>query len=248
MIAVACDRVVKRFYHYEHRTTSLRELFTRVLLRRPITVRRAEFSLVDFSLHVERGEAVALIGANGSGKSTALRLMAGVYAPTEGSIRTVGRLGAVIELGVGFHPELTGAENVALYSAVMGLSRRNARARFPEIAEFAGIGDFMNEPVKYYSSGMQARLAFAVAVCTRPDILLLDEVLAVGDQSFRERCFTFLEEFHDAGGTMVIVSHDLQSIRRLCSRAVWLEHGRIQMNGEVETVLSAYEDALGAPT
>ncbi|HEX5438862.1 MAG TPA: ABC transporter ATP-binding protein [Gemmatimonadaceae bacterium] len=237
---------MKRFYHYEHRTTSLRELFTRVVRRRPVSVRRAEFSLVDFNLCVERGEAVALVGSNGSGKSTALRLMAGVYAPTEGRVWTRGRLGAVIELGVGFHPELTGAENVALYAAVMGLSRHESRERFPEITAFAEIGDFIDEPVKYYSSGMQARLAFAVAVCVRPDILLLDEVLAVGDRSFRERCFDFLEGFRARGGTMIIVTHDADSVRRLCSRAVWMEHGRVRMIGPVERVMDAYGDVGSA--
>lgn len=238
--AVLCRSVVKRFYRYEHRTTSLREVFVRSLLRRPIHIRRAEFTLQDFNLEVAKGEAVALVGRNGSGKSTALRLIAGIYAPSEGDVQTFGRIAAVIELGVGFHPELTGAENVQLYAAVLGLGRREIAARLPEIFDFADIGDFIHEPVKYYSSGMHARLAFAVAVCVDPEILLLDEVLAVGDRAFRERCLTRLAEYHATGGTLITVSHDLDTVRRLCSRAVWLEAGRVRMQGEIGEVLDAY--------
>ncbi len=245
--AVRCHGVVKRFHRYEHRTTSLREVFIRSVLRRPIHTRRAEFLLQGFDLRVEAGESVALVGPNGSGKSTALRLIAGIYEPTEGWIETRGRLAAVIELGVGFNPELTGAENVALYAAVMGLSRRETVRRYPEIVRFADIGAFIEEPVKYYSSGMQARLAFAVAVCVEPDVLLVDEVLAVGDQSFQERCRDRLQTFRAAGRTLLVVSHDLHSLRRLCSRAVWLEHGRVRMDGPIDDVLTAYESGALHP-
>lgn len=238
---VVCRGVTKRFYHYEHRTSSLRELFMRVVLRRPVHVRHAQFTLRDLDLEIARGEAVALIGSNGSGKSTALRLIARIYSPSEGWVRTLGRVAAVIELGVGFHPELTGAENVRMYAAVLGLQRREIDARFADILEFAEIGDFINDPVKYYSSGMQARLAFAVAVCVEPDILLLDEVLAVGDQAFRERCYARIERFRASGGTLVVVSHDADALRRLCTRAVWLEKGQTRMDGDVHTVLDAYE-------
>jgi ABC-type polysaccharide/polyol phosphate transport system ATPase subunit len=233
--------VTKRFYHYEHRTTSLRERFIRTLRRRPIHVRKAHFSLEQFDLVVQPGESVALIGANGSGKSTALRLIAGIYLPTEGVVETCGRIAAIIELGVGFNPELTGAENVALYSAVIGLSRAEINARFEEIVAFADIGQFIEEPVKYYSSGMQARLAFSVAVCVRPDILLVDEVLAVGDQEFRRRCMDRLEAFRSGGGTLVIVTHDLGSVQGLCDRAIWLDQGRIRADGPAPDVLAAYQ-------
>jgi lipopolysaccharide transport system ATP-binding protein len=232
--------VVKRFHHYEHRTTSLREFFIRSVLRRPIHVRRALFTLRGLDLRVDAGEAVALVGSNGSGKSTALRLIAGIYAPSEGVIETRGRLTAVIELGAGFHPELTGAENVELYASVMGLTRREIRERFPEILAFADIADFIDEPVKVYSSGMRARLAFAVAVCVQPDILLLDEVLAVGDQAFRERCLERLRAFRAAGGTMIVVSHDFDTVRGLCPRAIWLDHGVVRLDGAFDAVLDAY--------
>src|SRR5918994_1132798 len=238
--AVELRGVSKRFYYYEHRTNSLREWFIRRVLQRPLNVRRAEFTLRSFDLRVGRGESVALIGSNGSGKSTALRLIAGIYRPTCGTIKTRGRLTAVIELGAGFHPELTGADNVALYAAVLGLNRKELLARYEEIVDFAQMREFMDTPLKYYSSGMEARLAFAVAVCLQPDILLLDEVLAVGDQTFRDRCLARLRAYHAGGGTLILVSHEMAQIRELCSRAVWLERGTMRMDGNVAQVLDAY--------
>lgn len=238
--AVELRGVSKRFYYYDHRTNSLREWFIRRVLQRPLSIRRAEFTLRSLNLRVERGESVALIGSNGSGKSTALRLIAGIYRPSSGTIKTRGRLTAVIELGAGFHPELTGADNVALYAAVLGLGRTELLARYDEIVDFAQMREFMDTPLKYYSSGMEARLAFAVAVCLQPDVLLLDEVLAVGDQAFRERCLARLREYHASGGTLILVSHEMDQIRELCSRAVWLEHGVMRMDGEVGAVLAAY--------
>jgi ABC-2 type transport system ATP-binding protein len=238
--AVELRGVSKRFYYYEHRTNSLRQWFIRRVLQRPLNIRRAEFTLRSLDLRIARGESVALIGSNGSGKSTALRLIAGIYQPSSGTIRTRGRLTAVIELGAGFHPELTGADNVSLYAAVLGLGRRELLARYEEIVDFAQMREFMDTPLKYYSSGMEARLAFAVAVCLQPDVLLLDEVLAVGDQAFRERCLARLREYHAGGGTLILVSHEMDQIRELCSRAVWLEHGVMRMDGEVGAVLAAY--------
>ncbi len=239
--ALVCRDLVKRFYYYEHRPTTLREVFIRVVLRRPLEIRRPNFSLAAFNLRVEQGEAIALIGPNGSGKSTALRLMAGIYAPTEGTVERCGRISSVIELGAGFHEELTGAENVELYAAILGLSRRELASRFDEMVSFAEIGDFIDTPVKYYSSGMYARLAFSVAVCVEPDIMLLDEILAVGDAEFRQRCLERLQRFHRAGGTLIIASHDLPIVRQLCSRAIWLERGQVKMAGDVNQVLEAYE-------
>lgn len=244
--AVECRNVTKRFYFYEHRTSSLREWFIRRVLRKPIHVRRATFTLQGLNLRVESGEVVALIGTNGCGKSTALRLIAGIYRPSEGTLITRGRIAAIIELGAGFHPELTGAENVELYAAVLGLSRSELAARMEEIIEFSGMGDFLDTPTKYYSSGMEARLAFSVAVCLEPDILLLDEVLAVGDQRFRRQCLERLRAYHACGGTMILVSHELDQVRALCSRAVWLDGGRVRMDGDVESVLAAYEAARPA--
>ncbi len=240
MPAVALRGVAKRFYFYEHRTSSLREWFIRRVLRRPIHVRRAAFTLHDVDLTVGRGESVALLGRNGSGKSTVLRLIAGIYQPSTGTVRTEGRITAVIELGAGFHPELTGAENIALYAAVLGLTRKELAARYDDIVEFAAIPDLPDTPLKYYSSGMEARLAFSVAVCLQPDILLLDEVLAVGDQAFRERCLERLRQYHARGGTLVLVSHELEQLRELCTRGVWLDQGRIVMDGPIDMVLEKY--------
>lgn len=239
--AIELRGVVKRFYHYEHRTTRLSELFVRVLKRQAVHVRTAHFQISGLSMRVERGEAVALIGANGAGKSTALRIMAGIYPPSEGKVLRRGRLVAVLELGATFQPDLSGTENVALYAAALGFGRREVAARYDEIVAFAEIQEFMDVPLRYYSSGMRARLAFAVALCSDPDTLLLDEVLAVGDESFRGRCMERLHGFHEAGGTMVIVSHDLDSVRTLCSRAIWLEAGRLRMSGSMDEVASAYE-------
>jgi ABC-type polysaccharide/polyol phosphate transport system ATPase subunit len=239
--AVLCTNVVKRFYRYEHRTRSIREAFVRSVLGRPLHDRRAEFTLRDFSLRVERGEAVALVGGNGSGKSTALRLIAGIYRPSSGTIVTRGRLAAVIELGVGFHPELTGAENVVQYAAALGLSRREVAERFDEIVEFAELDAFIREPVKIYSSGMQARLAFAVAMLSKPpDVLLIDEALSVGDYMFQDKCVARVEDIRAHGGSMVMVSHNPDTILQLCTRALWLEHGSIRMEGPVDEVLDAY--------
>jgi ABC-type polysaccharide/polyol phosphate transport system ATPase subunit len=183
---------------------------------------------------------VALIGANGSGKSTMLRLVAGIYLPTRGEVHVRGRLAAVMELGAGFHEELTGTENVSLYGTVMGMSPAELAARFDEIVEFADLGSFLETPVKYWSSGMQARLAFAVALSIRPDVVLLDEVLAVGDEGFRERCFTRLREFHARGGTILFVSHDLAEVEDLCERAVWIDQGRIVDEGPAREVVERY--------
>ena len=238
--AVELRGVSKRFYFYEHRTSSLREWFIRRVLRRPIHLRHAAFSLRDIDLRVEKGESVALLGTNGSGKSTVLRLVAGIYHASSGDIETNGRITAVIELGAGFHPELTGAENVSLYAAVLGLTRRELAERYAEIVEFAAMEDYLDTPLKYYSSGMEARLAFSVAVCLRPAILLLDEVLAVGDHEFRQRCLERLRMFHARGGTLLLVSHELKQVRELCTRGVWLRDGRVVMDGDIDAVLTAY--------
>lgn len=243
---IECLGVAKRFYIYEHRTTTLQEMVRRLVLRQPIHVRKPLFQLEGFNLRVYRGESVGLIGANGSGKSTALRLIAGVYTPTEGTVTTHGRIVAVIELGATFQPELTGDENLWLYATALGLSPDAIRRRSQEMYAFAGVREFADVPLKYYSSGMRVRLAASVALHADPDILLLDEVLAVGDAEFGRQCRQRLESFQAAGGTMVAVSHDLESIRELCSRAVWMDQGRVRMSGPVAEVTEAYAEANAA--
>jgi lipopolysaccharide transport system ATP-binding protein len=237
---IVCRDVTKRFYLYEHRTTTLQELFMRLVLRRPIHVREARFEVRGLDLTIHRGEAVGIIGQNGSGKSTTLRLMTGIYPPTSGTVERRGRLVAVIGLGATFHTELTGAENIGLYGAALGMSREEIASHVREIVEFAELGAYIDVPIKYYSSGMQMRLAFSVALCASPDVLLLDEVLAVGDEHFSQRSLERIRSFHRQGGTIVFVSHDLESVRHLCTRAVWMDHGRVRLQGPVDEVVDAY--------
>ena len=198
----------------------------------------------DVSFTVQRGEAFGLIGSNGSGKSTLLKLVAGILRPDSGSVTVDGRVAALIELGAGFHPEISGRENVYINAAVLGLTRREVDERFASIVEFSGLADFIDEPVKTYSSGMYVRLGFAVAIHTRPDVLLVDEVLAVGDEAFAHRCLRKIEELLAAGRTLLFVSHSLPLMESLCDRVLWLEGGRPQMIGEPRRVVDAYRQAV----
>jgi lipopolysaccharide transport system ATP-binding protein len=239
-VAIVCEGVGKEFYLYDHRTTTLREWFIRTLRGQRIHVGRAAFSLRHFDVRIEKGDVVGLVGKNGSGKSTVLRLIAGIYLPTSGKVETFGRVAAVMQLGGGFSPELTGAENIVLFGAMMGLSREQMDQHRQAIEDFAEIGDFMDTPIKYYSSGMVSRLAFAVTVCVESDILLIDEVLAVGDHAFQEKCIRHLERVRSRGGTIIMASHSSQLLKRLCSRAIWLAHGETRMDAGVDEVLAAY--------
>jgi lipopolysaccharide transport system ATP-binding protein len=197
---------------------------------------------VDFTVH--RGEAFGLIGGNGSGKSTLLKLVAGMLKPTTGRIAVTGRVAALIELGAGFHPEISGRENVFINGAVLGLSRRQIEQKYAEIVEFSGLGDFMEEPVKNYSSGMYVRLGFAVAVHTDPDVLLVDEVLAVGDEAFAHRCLRRMEELLAAGKTLLLVSHSLDLVEGVCDRVLWLDNGVQRLVGEPRRVIDAYRQEV----
>jgi ABC-type polysaccharide/polyol phosphate transport system ATPase subunit len=241
---VICRDVGKRFYSNESRATTMRELFIRLLGRRPVRHSPGGFAIRDLSFEVKRGETVALIGDNGSGKSTVLRLLAGIYRPTSGSIRTIGRVAPVIGLGAGLHQDLNGLENAWLYASVLGLSDEEIEQRLPDIIDFADLGEFLTVPVKYYSSGMLTRLAFSVAMSVRPDVFLVDEALAVGDQSFRQRCIDLLAQYIEDGLTLVVVSHDLALLRRFANRAIWLEEGRIRMQDDADSVIESYEQAL----
>ncbi len=203
-------------------------------------------ALTDVSFTVAKGEAVGLIGANGSGKSTLLKTVAGILKPTCGSIRVDGRVAALIELGAGFHPEISGRENVYINGAVLGLSRREIDRRFDDIVEFSGLESFIDEPVKNYSSGMYVRLGFAVAIHTEPDILMVDEVLAVGDEAFSHRCLRRIEEFLAGGKTLLLVSHSLSLIEEVCDRVIWLEEGKLRASGLPRRVVDAYREAIAA--
>jgi len=202
----------------------------------------AALEQVDFTVH--RGEAFGVIGGNGSGKSTLLKLVAGMLKPTTGRITVAGRVAALIELGAGFNPEISGRENVFINGAVLGLPRREIARRYDEIVEFSGLAGFMEEPVKNYSSGMYVRLGFAVAVHTDPDVLLVDEVLAVGDEAFAHRCLRRIEEFLAAGKTLLLVSHSLDLVGGICDRVLWLDNGRQRMVDEPRRVIDAYRQQV----
>ncbi|MEO8658522.1 MAG: ABC transporter ATP-binding protein [Bryobacteraceae bacterium] len=199
------------------------------------------FALSDISFKMEHGESVALVGHNGAGKSTLLSLLAGVSYPDGGMVQTEGKIAALLELGSGFHPDLTGRENILLNAAMLGLTRQQVLERYDRIVDFSGVGEFMEEPIRTYSSGMIMRLAFSVATNVDPDILIVDEVIAVGDQDFQVKCLNKINEFRAAGKTMVCVSHASSTIRKLCQRAIWLDHGKLMLDGPIDDVITAYE-------
>ena len=192
------------------------------------------------SFSVDAGETVAVVGKNGSGKSTLLGIMSKVYRPTSGEVIMNGRVSGLLELGAGFHPDLTGIENIYLDGSILGLSRREIRKRFDQIVSFAEIEQFIDAPLRTYSSGMIMRLGFSLAVQVDPDILLVDEVLAVGDESFQRKCYGKVREFQRLGKTIVFVSHDLKAVRDVATRAIWLDSGDIRADSDVGTVLAAY--------
>lgn len=237
--SIRADHVSKRFARPAAAPRTLKEwLVTRV--RRPAGEAEPFWALRDVSFEIGRGEAVGLVGDNGSGKSTMLKLVTGIMKPSEGHVTVEGRVSALLELGAGFHPEFTGRENVFLNGAILGLKRAEIARRFDAIAEFAEIGAFIDAPVKTYSSGMYMRLAFAIAVNVDPDVLVVDEVLAVGDARFQRKCYERIRRFREAGKTILLVTHDAAAVRELCDRAIWLERGRLMAVGPAGEVLERY--------
>lgn len=225
-----------RLYH--DRAVTLRETMLNLFNRK---TRIENFkALDDMSIDIEAGESVAVIGSNGAGKSTTLKILAGIYRPTSGIANSAGRIASLLDLGVGFHPDLTGEENLMLNGALLGLNRNEMKKLVPEIADFAQLERFMDTPVKYYSNGMFMRLGFSLATAVDPDILLIDEVLAVGDAGFQNRCYERIWDFREKGRTIIFVSHDLEAVSKLSRRVIWLHEGRVKMDGDVEDVLSGY--------
>lgn len=218
---------------------SLKEYFLKLAKRQ--LMMQEFYALRDVSLEIKRGESVALIGTNGSGKSTLLKIIAGVMSPTYGSVHVNGTIAPLIELGAGFDIELTARENVFLNGAVLGFDRKFMQEHFDNIIDFAELWDFVDVPVKNYSSGMVARLGFAIATEVRADVLIVDEVLAVGDFRFQEKCHRRMEEMMANGTTLIFVSHNSDQVRQLCKKAVWLKNGKVQMMGEANEVCNAYE-------
>jgi len=242
MPVIEFKNVSKHFHRHAGRML-LRDRLARLL--RPESYERF-YALRDVSFEAEAGESVAIIGHNGAGKSTLLNLATSLCAPSDGTVTVNGRVAALLELGSGFHPDLTGAENVHINSALLGLNRAQARASFDEIVDFSGVADFINEPLRTYSSGMMMRLAFSVAVNVDPDILIIDEVLGVGDQAFFAKCFDRIMQFRRAGKTILCVSHSLPTLATLCDRGLWVDHGRVVGSGAVNELIEEYARSLNA--
>lgn len=239
--AIELIDVSKRFRIKTQRRQTLKER----AVRGPATSHRDGFwALRHASITIPKGSTFGLVGPNGAGKSTALKVMAGIYRPTQGAVHIDGRLSALLELGAGFHPELSGRENIALNASILGLSPLETDQAMEEIIDFADLGDHIDAPVKVYSSGMYVRLGFAIAVAVRPEILVIDEVIAVGDERFQRKCFDHLHELRSAGSTVVIVSHSMAVIEDMCDQAVWIDGGQVQLEGSGREVVRAYLDSV----
>lgn len=236
--AIRLDGVTLRYHQPRERIGSLKEYAIRKLLRRAAFQEFEALRSVD--LAVAPGETLGVIGRNGAGKSSLFRLIARVVDPTEGRVRVAGRIAPLLELGLGFHGELTGRENIVLQGALLGAPRLYMRRRVDAIAAWAELEDFIDTPIRAYSSGMVARLAFSVATDVDPDILLVDETLAVGDERFQQKCQARMEAFRNAGKTVLLVSHELEAVRETCRRAIWLHRGRIVADGASASVTAAY--------
>lgn len=236
-IAIKVNHVYKSFNIYYDRANTLKE---RMLFFARNKRREKREVLNDINLEIKKGETVALIGVNGSGKSTLLKLMTQIIFPNKGTIETNGKLTSLLELGAGFHPDFSGRENIYFNSSIFGLTKKEIDNRLEQIIEFSELRDFIDNPVRTYSSGMYMRLAFSVAINVDADILLIDEILSVGDQHFQEKCFNKMRELRAQGKTMVFVTHSMESVKKLCDRAVWLYDGKVRMDGNTEEVVNEY--------
>ena len=241
--SITVQNISKSFQRTAGRGGDLRERFSR-RARGEKQAKGAFLALDDISFTVQPGQPVGIIGHNGSGKSTLLKLLTGILKPTSGNLAVNGRIGALIEVGAGFHPDLSGRENVFLAGSSLGLSRQQVRERYDQIVDFAGIADFMETPVKRYSSGMYMRLGFAIVAHLDPEVLLIDEVLAVGDAFFQNKCMRFLKDFVHQGGTVVFVSHALDQVERLCEQCVWLDHGKARFIGPTSEAVERYHELV----
>lgn len=243
-IAIRVSDLSKCYHIYDTPRDRLKQFILprlgRAVGRQPAQYFREFWALKDISFEVKKGETVGIIGRNGSGKSTLLQLICGTLSPTTGSITTHGRIAALLELGSGFNPEFTGRENVYMNASVLGLSKEEIDTQFDDIAAFADIGDFIEQPVKTYSSGMFVRLAFAVNIMSQPEVMVVDEALAVGDIAFQAKCMTALRRIQDGGATVLFVSHDISSIKSLCSLAIYLEHGQMKGFGKAASIAEDY--------
>ena len=235
-VAIKVTDMTKTFKLYSDKPNTLKERIVRGWKNKP----EIRTVLNDINLEIKKGETVALIGVNGSGKSTLLKLMTKIIYPNKGKVETNGKLTSLLELGAGFHPDFTGRENIYFNAAIFGLTKQEIDKRLQDIIDFSELGDFIDSPVRTYSSGMYMRLAFSVAINVDAEILLIDEILAVGDQHFSDKCFAKLEELSASDKTIVIVSHSLPAIRTLCKRAVWINDGVVAKDGDCGEVIDAY--------
>ena len=240
-IAIEVKKMTKNFKIYYDKASTLKEKLV-FWNKKSSEVRTV---LENINLQIKKGETVALIGTNGSGKSTLLKLMTKIIYPTNGTVITRGKLTSLLELGAGFHPDFTGRENIYFNASIFGLTKKEIDNRIEQIIEFSELENFIDNPVRTYSSGMYMRLAFSVAINVDAEILLIDEILAVGDQRFQEKCLNKLHELKDSGKTIVIVSHSLEAVKQLCNRAVWIYEGKIRMDGNTKDVVDEYLKICG---
>lgn len=241
-IAIKAENLTKKYSLQKQRT--FKEFLPALFAGHDTRIKFKALSKLEFEL--EKGESLAILGKNGSGKSTLLKVVAGVTKPSDGRITVNGRVAPLIELGAGFHPELTGRENVYLNGSIIGIRHKDMEKLYPEIVKFAELEEFMDQPIKYYSSGMYMRLAFSVAVAETPDILLVDEILAVGDQKFQKKCLERMAEFKQHGSTMVMVSHNPDQLKKYCSKGLVLNEGKQLFFGEIDQAIAIYEEMMGA--
>lgn len=241
--AIVIEGVGKRFKLFTDKRTNVKEALTQ---RRRRTRYEEFWAVKGVSFSIERGSTFGIVGHNGSGKSTLLKLIAGIHRPTTGTIVHEGRVSALLELGAGFHPELSGRDNIYLNGAILGMSRKRIDEAIEDIVEFSGLGQFIDVPVKVYSSGMYVRLGFAIAVTLDPEILIIDEIIAVGDEEFQRRCFDYLHELRKRGVTIVFVTHSMGIVQQMCDQAAWLEHGELKAFGTPNEVVGAYLKTVNA--
>lgn len=240
--AVVVENVTMKFNLASERVDGLKEYFVKLMKRKLMYTEF--FALSDISFEIEKGDVFGIVGLNGSGKSTLLKIISGILKPTQGKASVFGSVSPLIELGAGFDPELTARENIYLNSYVLGYSKEYVKEKFDEIVEFSELQEFLDVPVKNFSSGMVARLGFAIATVVKPDILIVDEILAVGDYKFQEKCEKRISDLMSGGTTVIIVSHSIEQIKRLCNRVMWLEKGKMKMIGETNTVCDQYQQTV----
>jgi lipopolysaccharide transport system ATP-binding protein len=258
-LAIEAHHISKRFFLGErNQRTFFEDVCTRALsgVRRVFrpsnlasirSTRRDFWALRDVSFQLHRGETLAIIGENGAGKSTLLKILSRITQPTIGKGMVYGRLASLLEVGAGFHPEFSGRDNIFLNGTMLGFSKKEIRHRFDQIVDFSGLEEFIDVPVKNYSNGMYIRLAFSIAACLNPEIVILDEILAVGDAAFQKKCFERMQEIINQGRTAILVNHEMSQVRRMSQHCLWLRHGQVEMFGPTNEVVSYYEEETGGP-